>query len=99
MGLGLGVRVRGQVQGQGSGSGSGSGAHTVAAWVTYGCSQGYLRLQVGDVFRDRASMKLIGLHPEMEARAGVKGRVGDALRVGVRRWRRGLGLGVGLGRR
>jgi hypothetical protein len=56
-------------------------------------------LQVGDVFRDRASMKLIGLHPEMEARAGVKGRVGDALRVGVRRWRRGLGLGVGLGRR
>ena len=75
------------------------GSHTVAAWVTYGCSQGYLRLQVGDVFRDRASMKLVGLHPEMEARAGVQGRVGDALRVGVRRWRRGLGLGVGLGRR
>ena len=56
-------------------------------------------MQVGDVFRDRASMKLIGLHPEMEARAGVKGRDGDALRVGARRWRRGLGLGVGLGRR
>ena len=32
---------------------------------TYGCSLEHIRLQVGDVFPDRACMMLLGLHPEL----------------------------------